>query len=152
MLADRCKLEESCLIFAGDFNEEERGAVCRLLSEGQLSKSFRSPDFPDAELTKTDITHSFELKNLYQGRKQPTFCAPPCETQPTFGFAVVDFIFYSQRSLRPVAIRQSFTMEQAAATCSDTHRVGIPAVWHFSSRASWRRLRVCCRFHESTGS
>jgi mRNA deadenylase 3'-5' endonuclease subunit Ccr4 len=132
MLADKCKLDEAYLVFAGDFNEDERGAVCHLLSKGQLSNSFRSPDYPDMELTKSDISHNFALRNLYEGRNQATFCAPPCVTQPTFGFAIVDFLFYSQKSLRPLAMRESFTAEQTKMTCSNTSRVGIPAVWHFS--------------------
>merc|ERR1712232_405332 len=132
MLADKCNLEESLLVFAGDFNEDDNGAVCHLLREGQLSESFRSPEYPDTSMTKNDINHGFMLKNLYEGRNQPTFCAPPCETQSTFGFATVDFMFYSHRSMRPVAIRETFTTEQAKITCSDTSSMGIPAVWHFS--------------------
>eukprot|EP00928_Gymnodinium_smaydae_P058803 TRINITY_DN41_c1_g1_i1.p1 TRINITY_DN41_c1_g1~~TRINITY_DN41_c1_g1_i1.p1 ORF type:complete len:369 (+),score=61.18 TRINITY_DN41_c1_g1_i1:96-1202(+) len=132
MQSDKCKLEETCLVFAGDFNEDESGAVCHLLNNGHLSREFRSPGYPDTELTKSEIRHSFELKSLYEGRSQPTFCAPPCETQPSFGFASVDFLFYSYRSMRPTAIRKPFTLEQAERTCSKTSRVGIPAAWHFS--------------------
>jgi len=132
ILADQGKIEESCLFFAGDFNEEETGAVCQLLGEGRLSASFRSPSYPESQLTKSDISHSFAMKNLYHGRYLPTFCALPCVTQPTFGFALVDFLFYSHTSLRPMALREPFTVEQARLTCSDTSRVSIPATWHFS--------------------
>jgi len=131
----------TAFVVAGDFNETaEEGAVCHCLSNGGLQKSFRSPAFPDLELTKQDFTHGFEMADLYVPGWQPgdacafpqrpsTFCAPvgPNEEQAE-GFSAIDFVFFSRGALRPSAVRRPFTEEQrreAAAT-------GIPAAWHIS--------------------
>jgi mRNA deadenylase 3'-5' endonuclease subunit Ccr4 len=125
------------LVFAGDFNETEDGAVCKCLATGGLQKEFRVPNMPDQEITKTDFVHTFDLRDLYSNdakhwpHRPATFCAPPEESAAwgdTAAFAAVDFAFYSHRALRPVAIRQPFSHEQSEATTG----VGIPSKWHFS--------------------
>jgi hypothetical protein len=125
------------LIFAGDFNETEEGAVCKCLTDGGLNGDFRLPSLPDTEITKKDFTHEFALEDLYAAGSLPwcsrpaTFCAPP-EATAAWGdtpiFAAVDFIFYSYGTLRPIAIREPFSAEQLEATAS----IGIPSPWHFS--------------------
>jgi mRNA deadenylase 3'-5' endonuclease subunit Ccr4 len=125
------------LVFAGDFNEAEDGAVYECLSKGGLQTSFRDPSLANTEITKTDFTHAFHLSDLYAARSSPwptrpaTFCAPP-EVDSSWGdtpsFGAVDFIFYSHCTLQPVAIREPFSAEQLDATSG----VGIPSAWHFS--------------------
>jgi len=124
----------SCaLIFAGDFNEGEDGAVCHCLRDGALSSSFRHPAYPEVEVIKEDFKHDFQLSDLYApisaslgARRPPTFCAPEEETGPAF--AAIDFVFYSHGSLLPTAVRLPFTEEQLRATDG----VGVPSAWHFS--------------------
>lgn len=123
----------SSLIFAGDFNEAAHGAVCHLLRRGLLEQSFRAPGLPDVQLTQADYSHGFCLSDLYgcADIRPATFCAPP-EESAAWGsqvdFASVDFMFYSHGSLRPVAIREPFTLEQL----EETRGGGIPSEWHFS--------------------
>lgn len=129
---------ESCaVVIAGDFNETDDGAVCHCLANGGLSKAFRVTSLPEVEITKTDFNHSFCLGDLYAAaatpwqRRPDTFCAPP-EATSAWGAspcpAAVDFVFYSQDSLRPVAIREPFSADQYQAATNE----GIPSTWHFS--------------------
>jgi len=120
----------SALIFAGDFNESEDGAVFQCLQDGGLSKDFRPPDFPDKEVTKDDYKHEFQMSDLYSSgtaaagaERPPTFCAPEDHR-----YVAIDFVFYTHNTLRPAAVRRPFTDEQAKVTTG----VGIPAAWHFS--------------------
>lgn len=125
------------LVFAGDFNESDDGAVCKCLASGGLQKEFRVPSLPDVEITKTDFRHPFGLSDLYSSdakrwpHRPATFCAPPEESAAwgdTAAFAAVDFVYYSHRALQPVAIREPFSPEQSKAT----EGIGIPSKWHFS--------------------
>lgn len=129
---------QSCMLFfAGDFNETENDAVCQCLSSGGLQKEFRASSLPDVEITKTDFNHPFALSDLYSSEsmqwtnRPATFCAPP-EDSAAWGnstaFAAVDFLYYSHRTMRPVGVRQPFSLEQLKAT----EGVGIPSAWHFS--------------------
>lgn len=119
--------EDCCVVFAGDFNCDDQSAVCHMLRTGGLSTSFRDPWAPEAELTKADLTHEFLLRDLYEPAgprgRLPTFCCPASKR-----FAAIDFMFYSPGTLRPVALRQPFTEEQAAAT----EGIGVPSEWHCS--------------------
>jgi len=125
------------MVFAGDFNETEDGAVCRCLGSGGLPKDFRAPQFPEVEISKSDFAHPFGLSDLYaQGRgpwprRPPTLCAPldeGCGARAADAFTAIDFVFYSHRTLLPVAVRQPFSTEQVEATLG----IGIPSAWHFS--------------------
>lgn len=128
---------ECAVAFAGDFNETDEGAVCHCLRNGGIMQNFRTPSLPDVEITKVDFSHDFQLSDLYSSGSLPwsvrpdTFCAPPEVTAAwgnTPSFGAVDFIFYSRRTLQPIAIREPFSAEQVKATAS----IGIPAAWHFS--------------------
>jgi mRNA deadenylase 3'-5' endonuclease subunit Ccr4 len=119
------------LVFAGDFNEEETGAVCHLLRSGHLDTSFRAPGLPDTELTKTNCSHGFGLSELYasSATRPSTFCAPPeSASEPQEISSSIDFMFYSHAALRPVAVREPITVEQAHAM----RGIGIPSEWHIS--------------------
>jgi len=114
------------LVFAGDFNEGQDGAVCHCLRTGGLNTSFRAPQLPYEELTKADYSHEFELTDLYGddavASRPPTFRAPGSP------FVAIDFVFFSHASLQPVALRRPFTDAQLEAAASG----GIPSQWHFS--------------------
>ena len=121
---------EACaLVFAGDFNGPEGSASCECLRSGGLLKDFRDPWAPNAELEPADYTHDFKLSDLYASgfaNRPPTFAAPP-ERGPAH-FTAIDFMFYSHRTLRPVAVRVPFTKAQATAA----QQSGIPCAWHLS--------------------
>lgn len=122
----------SAVIFAGDFNEGDEGAVCRALLDGGLSTAFRHPSFPDVEVVKDDYAHEFLMSDLYvhgvsgEAGRPATFCAPAEDAGP--GFAAIDFVFFTHNTLQPTAVRTPFTEEQMRATTG----VYIPAPWHFS--------------------
>lgn len=123
------KPADCVVVFAGDFNGEEDSAVCHFLSSGCLRKDFRDPWVPDKELVKADISHEFQLVDLYanQKRRPPTFCAPNDHGGRPSARAI-DFFFFSPGHLRPVSLRQPFDEAQLAAACSE----GIPSDWHIS--------------------
>lgn len=127
-------VDDSAVIFAGDFNETDSSAVCSFLRTGQLPATFRNPGYPDDEVIKTDAAHDFAFRDLYascDSCRPPTFCAPPddnLEWGVNALFSAVDFVFYSHGCLRPVALREPFTAAQVAATTGK----GIPSAWHFS--------------------
>ncbi|CAK9117246.1 unnamed protein product [Durusdinium trenchii] len=109
------------VIFAGDFNEDDSGPVVRSLA------SKRDKDDKDFEEL---VDHGFGLADLYSERfeaRPPTFGAPPTRGTET-KLRAIDFMFYTPRALRPVAIRAPFTPEQQQATIEHS----IPAQWHFS--------------------
>lgn len=127
------------LVFAGDFNEGDDGAVCKCLVEGGLPKGFRVPSLPEEEITKADFAHPFRLTDLYalapcrkRWPSRPATLCPPPEESAAWGnsvsFGAVDFMFYSHSALQPVAVREPFSQEQLEATAVN----GIPCLWHFS--------------------
>ncbi|CAK8997123.1 Hypothetical protein (Fragment) [Durusdinium trenchii] len=115
------KCYDQAVIFAGDFNEDDSGPVVRSLA------SKRDKDDKDFEEL---VDHGFGLADLYSERfeaRPPTFGAPPTRGTET-KLRAIDFMFYTPRALRPVAIRAPFTPEQQQATIEHS----IPAQWHFS--------------------
>jgi len=119
--ASRC-----AMVFTGDFNEDEGGPVARSLA-------LKPGDRVEAEAGEFElIDHGLYLADIYDPNtgpfslRPPTFGAPP--TSGKTKLRAIDFMFYTCKTLSPVAVRAPFTPEQEEATLERS----IPAEWHFS--------------------
>eukprot|EP00435_Cladocopium_sp_Y103_P069901 s206_g34.t1 len=120
--ASRC-----AMVFTGDFNEDESGPVARSLALKPGDREAEAAEACEFEL----VDHGLHLADLYDPKTGPFSLRPPTFGAPTSGktkLRAIDFMFYTCKTLTPVAVRAPFTPEQEEATLERS----IPAEWHFS--------------------
>jgi len=120
-------------IICGDFNCDHKSGIYELVTSGKLTKEFRNPITPDLAYTKEDFsieTHagvSLDFSSAYAkvssdgGEPDFTFAAPNHRRDP------LDFIFYTHKSLKPVAVSDPMLLLNNSKQQVESE--GIPNDW-----------------------
>eukprot|EP01062_Namystynia_karyoxenos_P084455 TRINITY_DN9937_c0_g1_i1.p1 TRINITY_DN9937_c0_g1~~TRINITY_DN9937_c0_g1_i1.p1 ORF type:complete len:393 (+),score=121.47 TRINITY_DN9937_c0_g1_i1:91-1269(+) len=123
---------DCAMVVAGDFNAIAGSASNLCLANGGLPKTFRDPwAGDDVVVTKEDYRHPYPLSDIYQvcdglepgeddGRCRTHFSRDCAQGSP------IDHVFYSHRTLRPIARRRVLTPEQLRAVRAEH----LPSEWH----------------------